>query len=165
MIGKPGDREELTFFIAARTVLLLGRESISSPVVAVLELVKNAYDADANSVIVRFHKASTPEGTIEVSDDGHGMSWEDIKTKWMVIGTDNKQREPISPGGRIRVGEKGIGRFALDRLASQVVLETTPKPPEREPAEPTYRLTIDSRANKGATGVTNERRYNQRANG
>jgi len=111
--------------------------------VAVLELVKNAYDADANSVIVRFHKASTHEGTIEVSDDGHGMSWEDIKTKWMVIGTDNKQREPISPGGRIRVGEKGIGRFALDRLASQVVLETTPKPPEHEPAEPAYRLTID----------------------
>jgi len=143
MARKPGDQGVLSFSITARTVLLLGRESISSPVVALLELVKNAYDADANSVIVRFHKASTPEGTIEISDDGHGMSWEDIKTKWMVIGTDNKQREPISPDGRIRVGEKGIGRFALDRLASQVVLETTAKPPEREPAEPTYRLTID----------------------
>jgi len=143
MTMKPGDQEQLSFSITARTALLLGRESISSPVVAVLELVKNAYDADANNATVRFRKASTPEGTIEISDDGHGMSWEDIETKWMVIGTDNKQREPISPGGRIRVGEKGIGRFALDRLASQVVLETTPKPPEREPAEPTYRLTID----------------------
>ncbi|MBM4464159.1 MAG: sensor histidine kinase [Chloroflexi bacterium] len=143
MAKKPGDQEELSFSITARTALLLGRESISSPVVAVLELVKNAYDADANNATVRFRKAGTSEGTIEISDDGHGMTWEDIKTKWMVIGTDNKQREPISPGGRIRVGEKGIGRFALDRLASQVVLETTPKLPDREPAEPTYRLTID----------------------
>ncbi|TEU21877.1 MAG: sensor histidine kinase [Anaerolineales bacterium] len=140
---KPLAQNELPFFITARTALLLGRESISSPVVAVLELVKNSYDADAKSVTVRFRKASTPEGTIEILDDGHGMGWEDIETKWMVIGTDNKLREPISPGGRIRVGDKGIGRFALDRLASQVILETTPKPAERGPAEPTYRMAID----------------------
>jgi signal transduction histidine kinase len=140
---KPGDKEELAFSITARTALLLGRESISSPVVAVLELVKNAYDADANNVTVRFRKASIPEGTIEIVDDGYGMCWDDIETKWMVIGTDNKQREPISPGGRIRVGEKGIGRFALDRLASQVILETTPETPDGGPAEPTYRMTID----------------------
>lgn len=140
---RPGDQEELTFSITARTALLLGRESISSPVVAVLELVKNAYDADAKSVTLRFRKASTPEGTIEISDDGHGMTWNDIKTKWMVIGTDNKRREPVSPGGRIRVGEKGIGRFALDRLASTVILETTPEVSEQQEAEPTYRITIN----------------------
>jgi signal transduction histidine kinase len=137
---KPLAQKELSFSISARTALLLGRESISSPVVAVLELVKNAYDADAKSVTVRFRKASAPEGTIEILDDGHGMSWEDVETKWMVIGTDNKQREPISPKKRVKVGEKGIGRFALDSLASQVILETTP---EYESAEPTYRMTID----------------------
>lgn len=140
---RPGDQEELTFSITARTALLLGRESISSPVVAVLELVKNAYDADAKSVTVRFRKASTSQGTIEVSDNGHGMTWNDIKSKWMVIGTDNKQRAPVSPSGRIRVGEKGIGRFALDRLASKVILETTPEVSEQETAEPTYRMVID----------------------
>lgn len=143
MAKKAVDQKELPFSITARTVLLLGRESISSPVVAVLELVKNAYDADAKSVTVRFRKGSTPDGTIEILDNGHGMNWKDIETKWMVIGTANKQVNPISPGGRVRVGEKGIGRFALDRLASRVVMETTPKPPEHGPAEPTYRLTID----------------------
>jgi signal transduction histidine kinase len=133
-------KKELSFSITARTAVLLGRESISSSVVAVLELVKNAYDADAQNVRVRFRKASTPEGSIEISDDGHGMSWDDIETKWMVIGTDNKQVKPISPGGRVKVGEKGIGRFALDRLASRVVMETTPEVP---PGEPSYRVTID----------------------
>jgi signal transduction histidine kinase len=136
-------RRKLPFSITARTALLLGRESISSPVVAVLELVKNSYDADASSVTVRFRKASTQEGTIEVIDDGLGMSWKDIETKWMVIGTDNKQREPDSPGGRIRVGEKGIGRFALDRLASHVAVVTTHKTMGAKAAEPTYRLIVD----------------------
>jgi signal transduction histidine kinase len=143
MAKKAVDQKGLPFSITARTVLLLGRESISSPVVAVLELVKNAYDADAKSVTVRFRKGSIPDGTIEILDNGHGMNWKDIETKWMVIGTANKQVNPISPGGRVRVGEKGIGRFALDRLASRVVMETTPKPSEHGPAEPTYRLTIN----------------------
>lgn len=134
---------ELSFSISARTAILLGRESISSPIVAVLELVKNAYDADAKSVTVRFRKASGPEGRIEIIDDGYGMTLEDIETKWMVIGTRHKQREPVSPGGRTRVGEKGIGRFALDRLASQTIVETTPKTEESEEVEPTYRLIID----------------------
>jgi signal transduction histidine kinase len=131
---------ELPFSITARTAILLGRENISSPIVAVLELVKNAYDADAEKVIIRFRKASLPEGTIEIIDNGHGMSWDDINTKWMVIGTDNKLITPVSPKGRLKVGEKGIGRFALDRLATQTVLETTPL---HAPNEPTYRLTIN----------------------
>ena len=143
MTGKPTEKKELPFSVTAQTALLLGRESISSPVVAVLELVKNAYDADAESVTVRFRRASSPEGTIEIVDDGDGMTWHDIETKWMVIGTRHKQQEPVSPRGRVRVGEKGIGRFALDRLASQVIVETTPKATESETSEPTYRLTID----------------------
>jgi signal transduction histidine kinase len=143
MTEKPTKKRELPFSITARTAILLGRESISSPVVAVLELVKNAYDADAKNVTIRFREASTREGTIEIVDDGYGMTWQDIETKWMVIGTRHKQREPISPGGRVRVGEKGIGRFALDRLASQAIVETTPEDTGSRTAESTYRLTID----------------------
>lgn len=143
MPRKSSSKQELAFSITARTALLLGRESISSPVVAVLELIKNAYDADARHVTVRFRKASTADGFIEIVDDGYGMTWDDIENKWMVIGTDNKQREPISPGGRIRAGEKGIGRFALDRLASRVIVQTTPMHPASGSPEPTYCLTID----------------------
>lgn len=130
----------LSFSITARTALLLGRENISSSTVAVLELVRNAYDADATEIVIRFRKASTSDGTIEIIDNGHGMSWEDISTKWMVIGTNNKQVSPYSPKGRRKVGEKGIGRFALDRLASQSILETTSR---LKPLEPTYRLEIN----------------------
>src|SRR6266498_513201 len=115
----------LSFSITARTALLLGRENISSSTVAVLEIVRNAYDADATEVIIRFRKASTAAGSIEIIDNGHGMNWDDINNKWMVIGTNNKQLAPYSPQGRRKVGEKGIGRFALDRLATQTILETT----------------------------------------
>jgi hypothetical protein len=139
-MSKTIDSKELAFSITARTVILLGRENISSPTVAVLELVKNAYDADATNVTVRFRNASGPNGTIEIIDNGHGMNWEDIITKWMVIGTNNKLISPISPNGRRKVGEKGIGRFALDRLASETILETTFK---EQSTEPTYRLSIN----------------------
>ncbi len=130
----------LSFSITARTAILLGRENISSPILAVLELVKNAYDADAKKVTVRFRKASTKKGTITIIDNGHGMEFVELEEKWMLIGTDNKQIDPVSPEGRIKVGEKGIGRFALDRLASDVVVKTTPK---YALEEPTYELSID----------------------
>ncbi|MBI5222784.1 sensor histidine kinase [Candidatus Micrarchaeota archaeon] len=131
---------ELSFSITARTALLLGRENISSSTVAVLELVRNAYDADATEITIRFRKANTTDGTIEIIDNGHGMNWGDIITKWMVIGTNNKQISPYSPKGRRKVGEKGIGRFALDRLSSQTTLETTSR---LKSSEPTYRLEIN----------------------
>ena len=130
----------LSFSITARTALLLGRENISSSTVAVLEIVRNAYDADATEVIIKFRKASTTDGSIEIIDNGHGMNWEDINTKWMVIGTNNKQISPYSPNGRRKVGEKGIGRFALDRLATQTILETTSR---LKTSEPTYHLEIN----------------------
>jgi signal transduction histidine kinase len=130
----------LSFSITARTAILLGRENISSPHLAVLELVKNAYDADAKRVTVRFRKASTNKGTITFIDNGHGMNLDDLERKWMLIGTDNKQTNPISPEGRIKVGEKGIGRFALDRLASEVIVRTTSK---YALEEPTYELSIN----------------------
>jgi len=138
-MSNPATPTELSFSITARTALLLGRENISSSTVAILELVKNAYDADATEIAIRFRKASTNGGTIEIIDNGHGMSWEDIVTKWMVIGTNNKQISPYSPKGRRKVGEKGIGRFALDRLASQTIFETTSS---NNSSEPTYHLEI-----------------------
>ena len=132
--------KELAFSISARTAILLGRENISSPTIAIIELVRNAYDADATRVVVRFRNASKPNGTIEIIDNGHGMNWNDILEKWMVIGTNNKVVSPLSPGNRRKVGEKGIGRFALDRLGGNVVLTTTSS---LSKDEPTYKLSID----------------------
>ena len=104
---------------------MLGRENVSSPIVAVLELVKNAYDADASQITVLFQHASTEkEGFIVIEDDGEGMDFEGLYDKWMVISTDNKLQEPLTERGRVKVGEKGIGRLALDRLAECAMLVT-----------------------------------------
>ena len=140
--------DELKFRISSRTARLLGRENISNSTVAVLELVKNSYDADATTVEVSFRQASTLEGEIVISDDGTGMELEDVREKWMVIGTDNKRLEPFSPGRkRVRVGEKGVGRLALDRLAANVTLDT-----HTAGSDTGLRLTIDWDKYEGGQG-------------
>jgi len=116
--------DALAFRISPRTMQMLGRENISSPRVAILELVKNAYDADASQVTVQFRRASTENGSIVIEDDGEGMDFEELHDKWMVISIDNKLREPCTKHGRVKVGEKGIGRLGLDRLAKRTMLIT-----------------------------------------
>lgn len=115
---------ELSFRVSSRTMQMLGRENISSPVVAVLELVKNAYDADASQVKVIFCQASSEDGSITIEDNGEGMDLDALRNHWMVISTDNKLRSPTTNKGRYKVGEKGIGRLAMDRLARQAALVT-----------------------------------------
>lgn len=104
----------------------LGDELISSEVVAVIELVKNAYDADATRVLVRFHEPLEPgRGGIDVIDDGHGMSLETVRTAWLEPATPYRRRAPLSEELRRHVlGEKGIGRFAASRLADDLELVT-----------------------------------------
>ena len=103
----------------ARILRTLGDELISSETVALIELVKNSYDADATRVLVRFH--GIPEngkGRIEVIDNGHGMSLQTIQTAWMEPATLFRKRQHRSKRLKRRVlGEKGIGRFAASRLA------------------------------------------------
>ncbi|MDB4291769.1 ATP-binding protein [Maribacter sp.] len=114
------------------TFRLLGRELITDRITAIYELVKNCYDANATKVVVRFEKVSTsnnPDAKIIISDDGHGMSFEDIRDKWMVVGTASKRKELFTaePFNRRYVGEKGIGRFAVDKLGDKVKISTTQK--------------------------------------
>ncbi len=103
---------------------MLGRDNISSPTIAVLELVKNAYDADATHVRITFRQASKDGGEILIEDDGEGMDLTALTDKWMVISTNDKVRHPRTNNGRIKVGEKGIGRLALDRLCRKVAITT-----------------------------------------
>lgn len=116
---------ELPFRVSPRTMQMLGRENISSPITSVLELVKNAYDADATKVELIFEHPSSADGRIIIADNGEGMGLEDLRDKWMVISTENKSRSAVTTGKkRHKVGEKGIGRLAMDRLARQVTLRT-----------------------------------------
>ena len=118
----------------AHLLRTLGNELISSETVAVIELVKNAYDADATHVLVRFQgPLETGQGQIEVIDNGHGMSLETIQTAWMEPATRFKKYQSRSRERKRRMlGEKGIGRFATARLANSLEVVTRHVGTDRE---------------------------------
>ena len=98
---------------------LFGRGLVTDQVAAVFELVKNSYDADAKRVDIVFDGLKTDTPTLSIMDDGTGMDLQDINEKWMVIGTDSKKGEMLSPiFNRPINGDKGIGRFSVDRLGA-----------------------------------------------
>lgn len=109
----------------ARLISLIGEELISDEPVALVELVKNAFDADASRVEVRFGGADVATPTsILVEDDGIGMTLGTVLNAWLEPGTILKKRVDRSPGGRPYQGAKGIGRFASARLGSTLLMET-----------------------------------------
>jgi signal transduction histidine kinase len=112
----------------ARIISLLGDELVSDERVAVVELVKNAYDADASCVQVKFEgKNPLQLDTLVVSDDGIGMSLDVVLNGWFEPGTTAKKKKQRSPGGRLYQGAKGVGRFAAARLAKSLYMETRAK--------------------------------------
>lgn len=114
-------KEEIGYQIASRATILLGREGLSKSDGALVELIKNAYDADATFCFVDF---DVENDCIRIVDNGTGMTRRIIVDSWMTIGTDNKKREFQSNRNRIKSGEKGIGRFALDRLGGKCTMYT-----------------------------------------
>lgn len=110
----------------ARLLRTLGEELISNEGVAIIELVKNAYDADATRVMIRFSGPLEPDhGSIEVIDNGHGMDLQTVQTVWMEPATSSKRTQQRSEKFKRRhLGEKGIGRFASSRLAKELEVIT-----------------------------------------
>ena len=92
---------------------------------ALLELVKNAYDADAKSVKIEILADQKKKSVkVVVSDDGHGMDMDTVINKWMVPATGDKNDRKRSPKGRVMQGRKGVGRFASAVLGNYLFLET-----------------------------------------
>jgi len=120
---------EYPFDIDARIPLQLGRESISSSMVAFIEIVKNAYDADANKVSVNMDlDPSGVDSVIVIEDDGHGMDENNLRDNWLVIGTDDKRGKTHTKNkNRVLTGEKGLGRLGLDRLSQELIVQTKTK--------------------------------------
>ncbi|MFM0665805.1 ATP-binding protein [Paraburkholderia sediminicola] len=110
----------------ARIIRTVGDQLISGPEAALIELVKNAFDADSPSVTIKIAPPGKqyPSGTISVQDFGHGMTLQTIEQRWFEPATDEKLKRQHSPGGRRLLGAKGIGRFAASRLGSKTVLES-----------------------------------------
>jgi len=122
--------KELRFSVDSLLLSELGERLVSKNYIALAELIKNAYDADAPEIKVIFRSATTPslKSQICLIDTGKGMTFEQVKDFWMTIATPNKLRNPISPRfGRKKTGDKGIGRFACRRLAKNLILESTAK--------------------------------------
>ncbi len=112
--------EYLKYVIEESTIAkLLGIQNFTSDESAVLELVKNAYDAEAINLTLEFKNNS-----LIIKDDGKGMSDEDIKRHWMHIGKSDKGYEVLDKynNKRIQAGSKGVGRFALARLGEHIEL-------------------------------------------
>ncbi|KIQ35695.1 hypothetical protein RT97_02660 [Variovorax paradoxus] len=108
----------------ARIIRTIGDQLISGPEAAVIELVKNAYDADSPYVSIEITPRNPPSslGEIVVIDEGHGMTPEVVANRWFEPATDDKLKRSESPKGRKMLGAKGIGRFAASRLGSKTTL-------------------------------------------
>jgi signal transduction histidine kinase len=118
-------------------LLLLGEQLIRDPGIAVFELVKNAYDADATKVAVELLNVDDPvAGRIVIEDNGCGMNWDTVVNVWLEPGTDYREKQKAKGQRtprfhRFPLGEKGVGRFAAHKLGQKVRLVTkTPSSPE-----------------------------------
>jgi signal transduction histidine kinase len=131
-------KKPIGFETDAALIDRLGRELVAKQETALVELVKNSFDADATSSNVVLTGRGT-SAVLEISDNGSGMRREDIIHGFLRLASDNKVREPKSPRfRRQRAGRKGIGRFAAQRLGRKLILTTY-----AEGEQSAYRLTID----------------------
>src|SRR5216684_1517088 len=117
---------KLYFRASAKLQRLFGRDLMPDNYSALEELVKNGYDSNANEVVVTLIKPHEGEqsGVIEIRDDGWGLSLQSFRRLWMFAGYSEKTGQPLPDTGRIQAGEKGIGRFAADKLGEHLTLIT-----------------------------------------
>lgn len=126
-------KTNLPFKPKAKLLLELGNQLIKDEGIALFELVKNAYDADATKVNISLSEINNAKGAkIIIEDNGSGMTSEIIKKVWLEPGTDYKKKQ-IAKGyrtpkyHRVPLGEKGIGRFGVHKLGKKIELITKNK--------------------------------------
>ena len=121
-----------TFKISAALKDLIGKELITDEFVAVFELVKNSFDANASKVEVIFeNNYEQKKARIIVKDNGKGMNYNDLKNKWLFVaysakrlGKENEDYRDKIKTQRVFAGAKGVGRFSCDRLGKHLNLIT-----------------------------------------
>lgn len=120
-----------SFKITPRVIAHLGEALIKNETIALLELVKNSYDAMANECEVYFYCENNILSRIVITDNGSGMDLDTIENKWLVIGTDNKkkqfERDKKKKNTRLPLGEKGIGRLGVHKLGHVLHMTTKTK--------------------------------------
>jgi len=119
-IDKLADGTDIRFTVDAALLSELGERLVGKPYIALGELVKNSYDADANNVTIRFGN-----DRIEIIDNGHGMDFREFESFWMRVGSQHKQQLRYSRSfQRPMTGSKGIGRLAVQFLAKEISMRT-----------------------------------------
>ncbi|MYG87320.1 MAG: hypothetical protein F4190_02160 [Acidimicrobiales bacterium] len=132
--------ETLPFKVHPRIFSALGENLVTSEFVAVIELVKNSFDAFASTVDISFSTPGTADGTIVIRDDGLGMSRETIEDVWCLVATPYKsENAKVARHGSHRrvVGEKGLGRLSAARLGERLTILT------QEANGPCWDLAVD----------------------
>lgn len=136
-----GAKPTLHFDVSTGLKRVLGRELITDDEVAIFELVKNSFDAGADTVYLHFGK-----DRIVVADNGSGMSYDDLTQKWLFVAYSSKRTERpeddfrnVAADRRHFAGSKGIGRFSSDRLGKQVLVQSRTKGKDRQ----VHQLTVD----------------------
>lgn len=119
------DKDNIRFSVDAGVIDRLGSELVARQETAVSELIKNAYDADATHVKLIFKNTSSVGGRLYISDNGSGMSRDELINGFMRIASTSKIHNKYSSKfKRNRAGQKGIGRFAVQRLGQKLIIRT-----------------------------------------
>ena len=124
----------LHFTVDAELLRELGERLVGKPHIALAELIKNSYDADATQVTIKF---SPDEDCIKVNDNGHGMTFKEFKNFWMRIGVTHKRNRQSKNLGRQLTGSKGVGRLAVQFLANNLTIITVSEDNKHEWLEAT----------------------------
>ncbi|MDR6563612.1 MULTISPECIES: sensor histidine kinase [unclassified Arcicella] len=130
-------QENLHFDISTSVIKQLGEQLISDEVTAIMELIKNSYDAEAdwvkididvNNCLTNDFHFNDVKGYILLEDNGEGMSLSDISSRWLVISfsakRDQKESGTYNEGKRIPLGDKGLGRLSTQRIGKQIEIVT-----------------------------------------
>lgn len=149
------DENNIRFSVDAGIINRLGMELVARHETAVSELVKNAYDADATKVKILFKDSSSNGGTLEIHDNGLGMTKEQLINGFMRLSSSEKLHFPMSTRyNRKRAGKKGIGRFSAQRLGKKLTIIT-----QTIDAEQALKITVnwdDFLGDKDLLSITNQ---------
>jgi len=140
-LPKPTNRKKMKpvgFTTEARIVHRLGTESVSDQILSIMELIKNSYDAKSNEVMITLENMKTGDSKITVKDNGFGMSLNEFTTGWLRLATSIKHTNKKKKGGRNILGEKGIGRLAVENLSRKTTVTSYPNK-----SEIGYEVTFD----------------------
>ena len=138
----PPGAAKIPFTVDSALLSELGERLVGQPHIALAELVKNSYDADATKVKIT---VNPDEKLIEVSDNGHGMTEEEFRRFWMRIGTPHKQTLSTSRDfGRIMTGSKGVGRLSVQFLGKKVQVQTLAKKSKELGAMVNWELAVNA---------------------